>query len=1387
MTKRFYLIFTLLIAVCSCNLSNIRAQEIVVDSLRFSLNGGTLTVVGAIDNIETAIIPNKVQNYTVTSIDNYAFREQKNLKYLVIPSTITSIGNQSFYKCTALESVSIPSSVTKIGNRAFYGCNKLSGITICSSTPATLGTEVFSSVGGCVIYLPAGSRNRYTTTNNWKTYNSQYVEISNGVNFYYDAVRYRVRSANEVSVEGSNLREVILPEKVLSYNVTSVSSEAFQYSALKKVVLSSTIKSIGDYSFAYCNNLSTIILKEGLETTGRYSIYNTGRYANEDGNVFSSIEIPATVTLLDYVTFRYCTALQEVIVPTMTPCAMGDGVFSKLNNNELRIYVPYGAIENFRLAQGWSEYLASVRSFYTGMRFTSSAMRYEVLSAEDNTLMLCSSEASKLSDQMTIPSDVLGYSVTAIGDSAFKECTHFKKITIHSAKPILLAENALDETNDCPIYVPYGSVEAYKSAPGWKKYADRIVGLIFNSSNNEFLYQGIRYRITSSTQNTVSVIGAEINYIDIPAEAMGYRVTAIADRAFANTSSIYTVSIGSNVTSIGSSAFENCTNLTSVTLSKGIQTISTRAFYRCTSLTNVFLPPTVTAIGASAFQYCTALEDITVNNSTPSTLGDSAFFDTRECPIFVPIGTLTAFKSHAYWSAYSHRLKELSGEGREFVYNGIYYMITSDENREVTVIGAEDLTDINIPATVMGYTVTSISDFAFEFRSDIETLILPSSLKEIGVGAFMECYSLTSLEIPESITQIGREAFSYCESLEQISIWSKTVSNVGVNAFVQTGDCPFFIHYSSYKEHLVANGWKDYADRMTPMLDRDGTMLYEGVLYSRVSDEDNEHLYVRSASSSLANVVIYDRLLDYYTIDSIAPKALLAHPCLSIEMAEGITRIGETAFAQCPRLREVTLSDRLTEISRMAFFGCSSLSSITIPESVTRIGEAAFSLCSSITDITLHSEINSIGADAFANCGRLSNVRVERETPISINSRAFLNSYSAKLYVPINSVARYATAPVWKNFSVIACTKNIGSLGYATLFADYDIIIPNGVTAYYGKYYPDLQLLSLIPIDGVIPARTAVILAGENGSYDLARSATPATNIEDNALSGVLTDTPVSAYTGFIYTLALGSQDVGFYRYVGETLGANKAFFELASRISVTWAKGIETYGTIKGGDAIHVLDAPLSVGSELSLWTRTLFNQTMTYMQPNLASAKTDPSIMVDYKVVVAPGYDFKPISVTYDCAKIGTDAGHYYYGHTIDGVEKGVVSMPNYFVLRNDNSNAEEASLSHEHDLRNVETADETFSFRIYVNTSTNKQLAIARVVLNGYLMSEAADPEAVPAIRIRIGERNEQVNGIENLTTEDKMYQDSPIYDLEGRKHKDVHTPGLYIRNGKRVMVK
>ena len=74
---------------------------------------------------------------------------------------------------------------------------------------------------------------------------------------------------------------------------------------------------------------------------------------------------------------------------------------------------------------------------------------------------------------ITIPN-----SVTYIGNYAFKNCNALTSIYCKSTTPPTLGKSFLSN-NNCKIYVPTESVDAYKTADGWKDYADSIEGYNF--------------------------------------------------------------------------------------------------------------------------------------------------------------------------------------------------------------------------------------------------------------------------------------------------------------------------------------------------------------------------------------------------------------------------------------------------------------------------------------------------------------------------------------------------------------------------------------------------------------------------------------------------------------------------------------------------------------------------------------------------------------------------------------------------------------------------------------------------------------------------------------------------------------------------------------------
>ena len=83
-------------------------------------------------------------------------------------------------------------------------------------------------------------------------------------------------------------------------------------------------------------------------------------------------------------------------------------------------------------------------------------------------------------DIRTLKIATIGNNVTQIGDAAFANCTNLISVYCKAATPprggeAMFTNNAVNRK----IYVPRNSVEAYKSAEGWKEYADDIVGYDF--------------------------------------------------------------------------------------------------------------------------------------------------------------------------------------------------------------------------------------------------------------------------------------------------------------------------------------------------------------------------------------------------------------------------------------------------------------------------------------------------------------------------------------------------------------------------------------------------------------------------------------------------------------------------------------------------------------------------------------------------------------------------------------------------------------------------------------------------------------------------------------------------------------------------------------------
>lgn len=157
------------------------------------------------------------------------------------------------------------------------------------------------------------------------------------------------------------------------------------------------------------------------------------------------------------------------------------------------------------------------------------------------------------------------------------------------------------------------------------------------------------------------------------------------------------------------------------------------------------------------------------------------------------------------------------------------------------------------------------------------SVTLPGSLRSIGDSAFYGCANLVSVSIPEGVETIGASAFQACSRLSSITLPSG-IRSLGDAAFSQCWELTEAAFKQSAGNAPVAMG---------------NSLFAQCRKLSRVT--------LPQAADCIADNMFTDCLL-----------------LTSVDIPQGVTRIGERAFASCP-LRSVYIPSSVEEIALAAF------------------------------------------------------------------------------------------------------------------------------------------------------------------------------------------------------------------------------------------------------------------------------------------------------------------------------------------------------------------------------------------------------------------------------------------------------------------------------------
>ncbi len=446
-------------------------------------------------------------------------------------------------------------------------------------------------------------------------------------------------------------------------------------------------------------------------------------------------------------------------------------------------------------------------------------------------------------------------------------------------------------------------------------------------------------------------------------------VTSIGQSAFGNCVNVSSFEIPAGVTSIGSAAFSFCTNLTSVTFKGSTCTLPSNAFYNSNNFAKIYVPaangqayynawsdfvdylyeaetgdkieyvPVYTPCGGGlgwdyhnhvlTFNYDGVGTGV-MNNYTRTGATRAPWYSNRYdiTSVVLPQG-LTHIGDYAFYSlsglTNTVALPSTLTSIGEYAFNGTYITSISLPLGMTTVgINAfnlcSKLASVTIPSSV-----TSIGANAFA-GTKIASITLPDGLTSIGEGAFQSDHALESIVIPANVTEIGLSAFSYCTNLTSVTCLPTTAPTlVHFNAFI---GCPasLIITYPNGSDQDYANKFLPYWDNL-----RNATTSAKAPL-PHTTGTAGSLTWDLSFTGSAETLIEHDGTLaikgtgamaDYDWLNNVwAPWFYVGEFINHINIASGVTKIGEAAFASITNVNTFIIPASVTYIGGDAFYDC---------------------------------------------------------------------------------------------------------------------------------------------------------------------------------------------------------------------------------------------------------------------------------------------------------------------------------------------------------------------------------------------------------------------------------------------------------------------------------
>ncbi|MBR4792990.1 MAG: leucine-rich repeat protein [Bacteroidaceae bacterium] len=957
---------------------------------------------------------------SVKTIGNEAFYVCSNLETIHIPVGVSSIGSGTFNGCSSLITIQIPTGVSSIGDGAFYGCSSLEAIQI----PDSVKTIEQSTFYGCsslkTIQIPAG-----VSSIEWGA--------------FYNCSSLRV--IRMLSVEAPDIRSsvfegipmgtlcVIVPSGSAGYqtknywrNLTNI----YEEDVLPMMVISK--KSIELYNLSdTTSNSETLsayaITLDGITTSGISWISSDTTIAtvSQEGQVFfdvaeGEVTITASYTEDDKTVSSSCKAYIVDISDYKIVDVAEAGTLSTLLTEEekydIKKLIVTGSLNNDDIR----------------------VLRYMAGRDENGNVTAGSLEVLNIS-KAKIVSGGEGYyyqdgwwrnvSDNHFGSEVFSSCNSLKKIVLPSSLYSIEYNAFYGCTNLEEVVLPEGLNYIGSSAFSECRKLSKVNIPSSVTSISNYIFSGC---ISLKTIDLSTMTG--INRVP---DYMFYR------------SGIMSVIIPANITNINNGAFYE-TPLKTVSFEEGskLATIGNNSF-QSTKLQSITIPASVTSIGNYAFNDCRQLSVVIyAEDNKLSSLGNNVF---DGCPIdtfFIPKRLLSMGSQNF------SECQIVVEDGNKF-FESIDGVLSSKSDNSLLYV-PNNKTIVYLPDYV-----TTIKNGVLQNHNNLSTLVLTSTIADLGESPFCGSYGLSEIYCmnpePPTVRYLTNgwsgkvyipagSKKSYIEAdwdstmlVERVFDYSITLStgnmklyNVnggnkrGLSAllFTPTGPTMTGIEWSSDNPSVVSvdnHGIISYVDEgeavITARAVFEDTILTAACRVNNIELDANSNVYYVTAGK-LSTLIPEERKYDI--TDLILLGEINADDIRFIREMAGIDNNNNKTEGKLARLnmeavnvvyggsywscRWGTSYNDDNKLGPCAFADCKALEEVILPSNLTSLRNGVFYECDKLRSVTLPSLISSIPEYSFYNCKSLTNVYIP-ENVSNIYYEAFAYCTSLKSVISL--------------------------------------------------------------------------------------------------------------------------------------------------------------------------------------------------------------------------------------------------------------------------------------------------------------------------------------------------------------------------------------------------